>query len=131
MKRRIRIAAASGMVASMILLVVGSATTGSAGAQAPGCLPTSDRTVGPHAFAGLGIKRRAAVYTDALQFARILLPDLPTLQNPGPGPEADALTSEGFVSGISQHYFARTRKSHGDGGIAKNRAARIARAGAG
>jgi hypothetical protein len=47
------------------------------------------------------------------------LPDLPTLQNPGPGPEADALTSEGFVSGISQHYFARTRKAHGDHGIAK------------
>jgi hypothetical protein len=93
--------------------LVGWATTGSVGAQATGCLPTSDRTVGPRGFAGLGVKRVAPVYTNALQFA--------LREGYGGGAaqrEADALTSEGFVSGTSQFYVGRTRKARGDQGIA-------------
>ena len=61
---------------SMTLLVVGWATTGSVGAQAPGCLPTSDRTIGPHGFPGLGVKRIAPVITDELQFALSAFPGI-------------------------------------------------------
>jgi hypothetical protein len=104
-----------GVVAAVIptLLLVGWATTGSVTAQAPGCLPTSARTVGPRGFAGLGIKRIAPVYSNALQLA------LGEGYSPAAAQrEADALTSEGFVSGTSQYYFGRTRKAHGDQGIA-------------
>jgi hypothetical protein len=98
----------------MTLLVVGWATTGSAGAQAPGCLPTSDRTVGPHGFSGLDIKRKAPVYTDALQFVRTLFQGI----SPGEAQqEADALNSNGFVSGIDQRFFGKKRKTKGDLGL--------------
>jgi hypothetical protein len=101
-------------VLSMILLVVGSATTGTVGAQAPGCLPTSDRTIGPHGFSGLGIKRKAPVYTDALQFALGLGRGF----SPGEAQrEADALNSEGFVSAINQRYFGKKQKTRGDLGL--------------
>ena len=103
-------------VLAMIVSVVGWAAAGTAGAQAPSCLPTSDRTIGPHGFPGLRIKRQALVSTDALEFARILFA---TREVPGLVGEADALNSEGFVSGTFQNYFGRTRKSsHGDRGIA-------------
>ena len=100
-------------LALLAVPVVAWAATGSANAQAPGCLPTSDRTVGPHGFAGLGVKGVAPVYTNALQLA------LSEGYRPAAAQrEADALTSEGFVSGTSQYYFGRTRKAHGDQGIA-------------
>ena len=93
------------------LLVVGWATTGSVGAQAPGCLPTSARTIGPHGFPGLGVKRVAPVYTDALQFA---------LNSGFRGAEAqheaDVQNGEGFVSGTWQHYIGNKRKTRGDEG---------------
>ena len=102
------------VVLSMILVAVGWATTGSVGAQALGCLPTSDRTIGPHGFSGLGIKRKAPVYTDALQFALSLGRGF----SPGEAQhEADALHSEGFVSAINQRYFGKKRKTKGDGGV--------------
>jgi hypothetical protein len=102
------------VVLSMLLLAVSSTTTGSAGAQAPGCLPTSDRTIGPHGFSGLGIKRKAPVYTDALQFVPALFPGI----SPGPAQQyADGLKSEGFVSGINQKYFGKKRKTRGDLGV--------------
>jgi hypothetical protein len=100
-------------LALLAVPVLAWTATGSAGAQAPGCLPTSDRTVGPRGFAGLGVKRIAPVYTNALQFA--------LSEGYGSGAaqsEADALTSEGFVSGTSQFYLGRTREAHGDQGIA-------------
>jgi hypothetical protein len=75
-------------------------------AQTASCLPTFDRTLGPHAFAGLGIKARAPVYTDALHFA------LTQTYSGNVQHEADVLTSEGFVSGISQQYFGK-RASYG------------------
>jgi hypothetical protein len=71
--------------------------------QTTSCLPTIDRTLGPHGFAGLGIKASAPVYTDALHFA--LTQTYPAnVQH-----EADVLTSEGFVSGISQQYFGKRK----------------------
>ena len=101
-------------LALLAVPVVAWTATGSAGAQAPGCLPTSDRTVGPRGFAGLGVKRIAPVYTNALQLARSEGYGAAAAQH-----EADALTSEGFVSGTWQYYFGRTRKAHGDQGITK------------
>jgi hypothetical protein len=111
--KRFLVLVCSSALATSTLLVALTAT-GSAGAQAPGCLPTSDRTVGPRGFAGLGVKRIAPVYSEALQLAL----------NEGYGAgaaqrEADALTSEGFVSGTEQFYLGRTRKAHGDQGIAE------------
>jgi hypothetical protein len=101
-------------VLSMILVVVGWATTGSVGAQAPGCLPTSDRTIGPRGFSGLGVKRIAPVYTDALQFALFAFRGI----SPGAAQQqADALNSEGFVSAIAQRYFGKKRTTKGDGGV--------------
>jgi hypothetical protein len=98
-------------LALLAVPVVAWTAIGSAGAQAPGCLPTSDRTVGPHGFSGLGIKGRAPVYTDALQFV------LAQFKGISPGPaqhDADALNSEGFVSGIGQRFFGKKRKTKGD-----------------
>jgi hypothetical protein len=101
-------------LALLAVPVVAWTATGSAGAQAPGCLPTSDRTIGPHGFSGLGIKRKAPVYTDALQFALSLGRGL----SPGEAQhEADVLNSEGFVSAINQRYFGKKRKTRGDLGI--------------
>jgi hypothetical protein len=103
------------VVAAVIpaLLLVGWATTGSVGAQAPGCLPTSDRTIGPHGFPGLGVKRVAPVYTDALQLALS-----EGFRNGEAQGEATELNSEGFVSGTSQLYFGRKRKTRDDEGLA-------------
>jgi hypothetical protein len=100
-------------LALLAVPVVAWTATGSAGAQAAGCLPSSDRTVGPRGFAGLGVKRVAPVYTNALQMALSEGYGTAAAQR-----EADALTSEGFVSGTSQFYVGRTRKAHGDQGIA-------------
>jgi hypothetical protein len=97
----------------MILVVVAWAATGTVGAQAPGCLPTSDRTVGPHGFPGLGVKRIAPVYTDALQFVL----SWGRFHGEAAQHEADVLNSEGFVSGSNQSYFGKKRKTKGDLGL--------------
>jgi hypothetical protein len=99
-------------LALLAVPVVAWTATGPAGAQAPACLPTSERTIGPHGFPGLGVKRIAPVYTDAHQFALTgLFPGI----SPGAAQrEADALNSEGFVSGIVQRYFGKKRKTRGD-----------------
>ena len=90
-------------VLAMIVSVVGWATAGTVGAaQTPSCLPTSDRTLGPYDFAGLGIKA-APFHTDALHFAQFQFGGR-RLDDPDLVREANALTSEGFVSGISQVY---------------------------
>ena len=91
---------------------VPAALLNSQSAQTAGCLPTIDRTLGPHVFAGLGIKASAPVYTDALHF--VFGGRVPFEKPPAPYlvHEADALTSEGFVSGISQQYFGK-RASYG------------------
>ena len=89
-------------VAAVGVMALGAQT----GAQTPSCLPTSERTPGPHAFAGLTKARAAPVYTDALQFAQFVVVGLP-LDNPWVAYEADTLTSEGFVSGIWQSYFSK------------------------
>jgi hypothetical protein len=98
----------------MPLAVVAWATTGSVGAQARGCLPTRDRTVGPRGFPGLAIKRRARVKRDARRFLRS--------KNPGPGHhvtqrDVHALKGEGFVSGIIQRFFSKRPGTKGDLGI--------------
>jgi hypothetical protein len=101
-------------LALLAVPVVAWTAIGSASAQAPGCLPTSDRTIGPHGFSGLGVKRTAPVYTDALQFALFAFPGI------GFGAahqQADALNSEGFVSAIAQRYFGKKRTTKGDGGV--------------
>ena len=102
-------------VLAMIVSVVGWATAGTVGAQTPSCLPTSDRMPGPRAFGGVGIKRRAPVYTDALQYAQFLLG---RFVDPNVVHEADALTSEGFVSGIRQGYSRRKHHRVDAGGHA-------------
>ena len=105
-----------GAVALVLLAVpvVAANAIGSADAQATGCVPTSERTAGPRGFAGLGVKRIAPVYTNALRLA------MSEGYGSGAGQrEADALNSEGFVSGTSQFYVGRTRKAHGDQGIAE------------
>lgn len=93
------------VVAAVIptLLLVGWASTGSVTAQAPGCLPTSARTLGPHAFPGLRSTPARPVYTDAYQYA-------PTQS------EADRLNSLGFVSATWQTYVGKKRKTRGDYG---------------
>lgn len=89
------------------LLLIGSAPTGSAGAQAPGCLPTSARTIGPYAFPGLAVKQNFA-FTDAVQYSQSFLsPE----QAQG---EADILNSLGFVSATWQYYGWAKRKAKGD-----------------
>lgn len=98
---------------STLVPVVGWAGTGSALAQVPGCVPTAGRTVGPQGFPGLRVKRVAPVYTHALGFT------LSEGYSPAAAQrEADALNSEGFVSGTRQYYFGRGRKARGDQGIA-------------
>src|SRR5262249_2594644 len=93
-------------VLAMIVSVVGWATA--VAAQAPSCLRTSDRMPGPHAFAGAGIKARAPVYTDARQF--VAGGQTGRLDAPYVVREADALNSEGFVSGTGQHYFGKATR---------------------
>jgi hypothetical protein len=102
------------VVPSLPLAVVAWGTIGSVGAQARGCLPTRDRTLGPHGFPGLGIKRRARVRRDARRFLRS--------KNPRPGHkvkqrDVHALKREGFVSGIIQRYFSKRPGTRGDLGI--------------
>jgi len=89
------------------------ATTGSAASQTPGCLPTSARTIGPHGFPGLGVKRVAPVYTDAFQFVSIFHESPAKTQS-----DVAQLQSEGFVSGTWQHYRGKRRKTRGDEGAA-------------
>jgi hypothetical protein len=89
-----------------IFVEVPAALLNSQSAQTANCLPTFDRTLGPYGFSGLRIKARAAVYTDALHFAQFQFGGR-RLDDPYLVHEADALTSEGFVSGISQAYTGR------------------------
>jgi hypothetical protein len=100
------------LAAAIVTVLIGTTFAGSAEAQTPGCLPTVARTIGPHGFPGLGVKRVAPVYTDALQYS------LGVGYKPGEAQnEASALNAEGFVSGTSQLYFGRKRKTRGDEGL--------------
>ena len=92
------------------LLLAGWAATGSVTAQAPACLPTSARTLGPHAFPGLRTRPANPVYTDPYQYAtNYVLP-------PKTKAEADRLNSLGFVSATYQTYVGKKRKTRGDYG---------------
>jgi hypothetical protein len=101
-----------GVVAVVIptLLLVGWVTTSSVAAQAPGCLPTSARTLGPHAFPGLRNTPAKPVYTDAYQYA--LSYGFPADARA----EASILNSLGFVSATWQLYIGKNRKTLGDDG---------------
>jgi hypothetical protein len=89
------------------LLLAGWAATGSVIAQVPGCLPTSARTLGPHAFPGLRRRPANPVYTDAYQYA------LTYLAPANANAEADRLNSWGFVSATWQTYVGIKRKARG------------------
>ena len=86
------------------------AATGSVGAQAPDCLPTSARTLGPHAFPGLRSRPANPVYTDAYQYALTYV--FPSKAKA----EADRLNSLGFVSATWQTYVGKKRKTRGEYG---------------
>jgi hypothetical protein len=102
------------VVPSLPLAVVAWGTIGSVGAQARGCLPTRDRTLGPYAFPGLRIKQRARAKRDARRFLRSMNPKKghkPTKR------DVHALKGEGFVSGIIQRFFSKRPGTKGDGGV--------------
>lgn len=96
-----------------IALVTALAAAGSAPAEGPACLPTAERTVGPHGFRGLGVKRIAPVYTDAASYVG-------SWGEPAARAQQDiaTLNGEGFISGTFQLYFGRKRKTRGDQGAA-------------
>jgi hypothetical protein len=110
--------ASSGAALALTLVILGltislhSGTT-PASAQTASCLPTSERTIGPRGFPGLGVKKVARVHTDALRYARAA-----GFQGRGAENEAERLNAEGFVSGTSQLYFGTRRKTRGDQGLA-------------
>jgi hypothetical protein len=105
------------IAAAVTLLVAAIVLPGAALAQEPGCVPTSGRTIGPNGFPGLGVKHVAPVYTDPVQFVAWGL----GMRGGAGQREASALIAEGFVSGTSQHYVGRKRKTRGDEGLAFTR----------
>jgi hypothetical protein len=98
-----------GLALSSLLLT--GALMGTATAQQAGCLPTSARTIGPSGFPGLGVKKVAPVYTDAFKWN--LDSGLSSAQAER---EAARINALGFVSGTTQLYRGRTRKTRGDQG---------------
>jgi hypothetical protein len=96
------------ITALAVFVLTGSLGGTSVSAQTSGCLPTSERTIGPHGFPGLGIKRPAVVFTDPFQWASTYRKSTAVQQ------EAGVLRSEGFISGTFQLYFGKKRKTRGD-----------------